>query len=30
MKTILGSNTKVQNDFVETILEDKRKELMKR
>ena len=30
IKTILGTNTKVQDDFVETILEEKRKELMKR
>tara|TARA_R100001129_G_scaffold96123_1_gene65620 strand:+ start:733 stop:882 length:150 start_codon:yes stop_codon:yes gene_type:complete len=30
IKTILGTNTKVQDDFVETILEEKRKELIKR
>jgi len=30
IKTILGTNAKIQDDFVETILEDKRKELMKR
>jgi len=30
IKTILGTNTKVQDNFVETILEEKRKELMKR
>ena len=31
IKTILGSNTqKVQDDFVETILEEKRKEIKRR
>ena len=30
IKTILGSSAKFQNDFVETILEVKRKEVMKR
>ena len=31
IKTILGSNTqKVQHDFVETILEEKRKEIKRR
>ena len=30
IKTILGNGSKIQDDFVETILEEKRKELMKR
>ena len=30
IKTILGTGSKIQDDFVETILEEKRKELMKR
>jgi|TARA_R100000278_G_C5404228_1_gene140703 DNA-binding phage protein len=30
VKTILSSNPKFKNDFVETILEEKRKELIKR
>ena len=30
IKTILGTGSKIQDDFVETIIDQKRKEIMKR